>query len=215
MPENVDSAAGSAKEARDRGTQAVLALRGKILNVLKADLHKAMGNAEIHSMITAFGLEIKDGKVVLNEDKLRYGKIIVMADADVDGSHIRILFFTFIWKFCPELIEKGYIYAAVPPLYRIIKGKSSFYIKDDTALAEYRKTHENEKYELRRFKGLGEQSVEELEESTMAPATRTLKRITMEDAAKASQMFNSLMGETVTFRKQFIEQNAWRANIDV
>ena len=210
-----DSAAGSAKEARDRNTQAILPVRGKILNVLKADLHKAMSNAEIQSMITAFGLEIKDGKIVLNEDKLRYGKIIIMADADVDGSHIRILFFTFIWKFCPELIEKGYIYAAVPPLYRVIKGTKSIYIKDDNALAEYRKKHSGEKYELRRFKGLGEQSVEELEESTMSPATRTLKQITMEDAIAASQVFNNLMGETVTLRKQFIEKNAWRANIDV
>lgn len=210
-----DSAAGSAKEARDRNTQAILPVRGKILNVLKADLHKAMSNAEIQSMITAFGLEIKDGKIVLNEDKLRYGKIIIMADADVDGSHIRILFFTFIWKFCPELIEKGYIYAAVPPLYRIIKGTKSIYIKDDNALAEYRKKHSGEKYELRRFKGLGEQSVEELEESTMSPTTRTLKQITMEDAIAASQVFNNLMGETVTLRKQFIEKNAWRANVDV
>lgn len=213
--DNVDSAAGSAKEARDRNTQAILPVRGKILNVLKADLHKAMSNAEIQSMITAFGLEIKDGKIVLNEDKLRYGKIIIMADADVDGSHIRILFFTFIWKFCPELIEKGYIYAAVPPLYRVIKGTKSIYIKDDNALAEYRKKHSGEKYELRRFKGLGEQSVEELEESTMSPATRTLKQITMEDAIAASQVFNNLMGETVTLRKQFIEKNAWRANVDV
>ena len=210
-----DSAAGSAKEARDRNTQAILPVRGKILNVLKADLHKAMSNTEIQSMITAFGLEIKDGKIVLNEDKLRYGKIIIMADADVDGSHIRILFFTFIWKFCPELIEKGYIYAAVPPLYRVIKGTKSIYIKDDSALAEYRKKHSGEKYELRRFKGLGEQSVEELEESTMSPATRTLKQITMEDAIAASQVFNNLMGETVTLRKQFIEKNAWRANVDV
>ena len=210
-----DSAAGSAKEARDRNTQAILPVRGKILNVLKADLHKAMSNAEIQSMITAFGLEIKDGKIVLNEDKLRYGKIIIMADADVDGSHIRILFFTFIWKFCPELIEKGYIYAAVPPLYRVIKGTKSIYIKDDNTLAEYRKKHSGEKYELRRFKGLGEQSVEELEESTMSPATRTLKQITMEDAIAASQVFNNLMGETVTLRKQFIEKNAWRANVDV
>lgn len=132
-----------------------------------------------------------------------------------DGSHIRILFFTFIWKFCPELIEKGYIYAAVPPLYRVIKGTKSIYIKNDNALVEYRKKHSGEKYELRRFKGLGEQSVEELEESTMSPATRTLKQITMEDAIAASQVFNNLMGETVTLRKQFIEKNAWRANVDV
>lgn len=125
------------------------------------------------------------------------------------------MFFTFIWKFCPNLIKKGYIYAAVPPLYRIIRGKSSLYIKDDNALAEYRQKHSGEKYELRRFKGLGEQSVEELAESTMAPATRVLKQITMDDVIAANQVFNDLMGETVTLRKQFIEKNAWRANIDV
>lgn len=147
-----DSAAGSAKEARDRNTQAVLPIRGKILNVLKADLSKAMANEEIKSMIIGFGLQIQNNKIVLDENKLRYGKIIIMSDADVDGEHIRCLFLTFIWKFCPELITKGYIYAAVPPLYRIIKGKTSFYIKDDTALEEYRKKNPGT-YELRRFKG--------------------------------------------------------------
>lgn len=209
-----DSAAGTAKEARDRGTQAILPVRGKILNTLKCDLNKAMANAEIQSMITAFGLEIKDGKIHLNEDKLRYGKIIIMADADVDGSHIRILFFTFIWKFCPELIEKGYIYAAVPPLYRIIQGKKSFYLKDDAALENFRKTATGN-YEVRRFKGLGEQSVDELAESTMDPEERILKRITMDDAAAAAMTFTSLMGEAVTPRKQFIEANALKARVDV
>ena len=209
-----DSAAGTAKEARDRGTQAILPVRGKILNTLKCDLHKAMSNAEIQGMITAFGLEIKDNKITLNEDKLRYGKIIIMADADVDGSHIRILFFTFIWKFCPELIEKGYIYAAVPPLYRIIQGKKSFYLKDDAALEEFRKTA-NSSYEVRRFKGLGEQNAEELAESTMEPGNRILKQITMDDAIAASMTFNNLMGESATLRKKFIEENAFRANIDV
>lgn len=209
-----DSAAGTAKEARDRGTQAILPVRGKILNTLKCDLNKAMGNAEIQGMITAFGLEIKDNKITLNEDKLRYGKIIIMADADVDGSHIRILFFTFIWKFCPELIEKGYIYAAVPPLYRIIQGKKSFYLKDDAALEEFRKTAITN-YEVRRFKGLGEQNAEELAESTMEPGNRILKQITMEDAQAAAQTFNSLMGESATLRKKFIEENAFRANLDI
>ena len=147
-----DSAAGTAKEARDRNTQAILPVRGKILNVLKCDLHKALGNAEIQSMITAFGLEIKDNKIVFHEEKLRYGKIIIMADADVDGSHIRILFFTFIWKFCPELIQKGYVYAAVPPLYRIVQGKKSFYLKDEQALAKFKLTSTTN-YEVRRFKG--------------------------------------------------------------
>lgn len=209
-----DSAAGTAKEARDRGTQAILPVRGKILNTLKCDLHKAMSNAEIQGMITAFGLEIKDNKIILNEDKLRYGKIIIMADADVDGSHIRILFFTFIWKFCPELIEKGYVYAAVPPLYRIIQGKKSFYLKDDAALEEYRKTATGN-YEVRRFKGLGEQNAEELAESTMEPGNRILKQITMDDAQAAAMTFTSLMGESSTSRKKFIEENAFRANLDI
>ena len=210
-----DSAAGSAKEARDRDTQAILPIRGKILNVLKADLTKAMGNEEIKSMIIGFGLQIQNNKIILDESKLRYGKIIIMADADVDGDHIRCLFLTFIWKFCPELIEKGYIYAAVPPLYRILKGKTSFYLKDDAALADYRAKNPGGGYELRRFKGLGEQSIDELAESTMAPATRTLKQITMEDATAAANVFNSLMGESATLRKKFIEENAFRAQIDV
>ena len=210
----MDSAAGTAKEARDRARQAILPVRGKILNTLKCDLHKAMSNAEIQGMITAFGLEIKDNKVVLNEEKLRYGKIIIMADADVDGSHIRILFFTFIWKFCPELIQKGYIYAAVPPLYRIIQGKKSFYLKDDAALEEFRKTAKSG-YEVRRFKGLGEQNAEELAESTMETGNRILKQITMEDALAATTTFNSLMGESAILRKKFIEENAFRANLDI
>ena len=173
-----------------------------------------MANEEIKSMIIGFGLQVQNNKVILDESKLRYGKIIIMADADVDGDHIRCLFLTFIWKFCPELIQKGYVYAAVPPLYRIIRGKSSIYIKDDAALADYRAKNTGS-YELRRFKGLGEQSVEELAESTMAPATRTLKLITMEDANAASNTFNSLMGESATMRKKFIEENAFRAKIDI
>ena len=146
------SAAGSTKEARDRSTQAVLPIRGKILNVLKADLHKAMQNAEINAMIDAFGLEIKDNKVIIDETKLRYGKIIITADADVDGAHIRTLFLTFIWKFAPDLLEKGYIYAAVPPLYKITQGTNIQYLKDDAALEEFRKNCKKN-YELGRMKG--------------------------------------------------------------
>ena len=208
------SAAGSTKEARDRGTQAVFQLRGKILNVLKADLHKALQNKEISGMIDAFGLEVKDGKVVLDEAKLRYGKIIITADADVDGSHIRILFLTFIWKFCPELIEKGYIYAAVPPLYKITMGTNIKYLKDDVALEAFRKST-SKKFELGRMKGLGEMDPPEMEETVMNPKTRTLKQITMDDATEVAKTFMSLMGESVGPRKSFIEDNAWRANIDV
>ena len=208
------SAAGSAKEARDRGTQAILPVRGKILNTLKTDLHKALQNQEINSMIDAFGLEIKDSKVIVDESRLRYGKIIITADADVDGSHIRILFLTFIWKFAPWLIEKGYIYAAVPPLYKVTMGTKFKYLKDDAALEEFRK-QTTRAFELGRMKGLGEMSAEELAETVMNPETRTLKQITMEDLEEASSTFINLMGESVTNRKKFIEENAWRANVDV
>lgn len=146
------SAAGSTKEARDRTLQAVLSVRGKILNTLKVDLHKALENAEISAMIDAFGLEVKDGKVIVDESKLRYGKIIITADADVDGSHIRVLFLTFIWKFAPELLKRGYIYAAVPPLYRATIGTKSTYLRDDAALEKFRK-ETSRAFELGRMKG--------------------------------------------------------------
>ena len=209
-----ESAAGSAKEARDRTKQAIFQLRGKVLNVLKVDLHKALQNKEIDGMINAFGLEVKDGKVVVDESKLRYGKFIITADADVDGSHIRILFLTFIWKFAPELIEKGYIYAAVPPLYKATMGTKIQYIKDDAALEEFRKKT-SKKFDLGRMKGLGEMDYEELAETVFDPEIRTLKQITMEDVNAVAKTFIELMGESVTGRKKFIEENAWRANIDV
>ena len=209
-----ESAAGSAKEARDRTKQAIFQLRGKVLNVLKVDLHKALQNKEIDGMINAFGLEVKDDKVVVDENKLRYGKFIITADADVDGSHIRILFLTFIWKFAPELIEKGYIYAAVPPLYKATMGTKIQYIKDDAALEAFRKST-SKKFDLGRMKGLGEMDYEELAETVMSEETRTLKQITMEDMNAASKVFIELMGESVTGRKKFIEENAWRANVDV
>jgi len=208
------SAAGSTKEARDRGTQAVFQLRGKPLNVLKCDLHKALQNKEINGMVDAFGLEVKDGKIIVDESKLRYGKFIITADADVDGSHIRVLFLTFIWKFCPDLLDKGYIYAAVPPLYKVTMGTKIQYLKDDPALEAFRKTN-TKKFELGRMKGLGEMDPEEMAETVMNPNTRTLKQITMEDAASVANVFMSLMGESVTPRKKFIEDNAERANIDV
>lgn len=208
------SAAGTTIEARDRNTQAVFQLRGKILNVLKTDLHKALQNKEISGMIDAFGLEVKDGKVIVDESKLRYGKIIITADADVDGSHIRVLFLTFIWKFCPELIEKGYIYAAVPPLYKATYGTNIKYLVNDAALAEFRAGMKRS-FDLGRMKGLGEMNPDEMAETVMDSKTRILKQITMEDAAAVAQTFMSLMGESVTPRKKFIEENSWRANIDV
>lgn len=208
------SAAGSTKEARNRTTQAVFPVRGKILNVLKADLHKAMQNAEIDGMINAFGLEVKDGKVVVDESKLRYGKIVITADADVDGSHIRALFLTFIWKFAPELIEKGYIYAAVPPLYKITQGTKIQYLKDDAALEQFRKTTKRS-FDLGRMKGLGEMDPSEMAETVMNPETRTLKQITMDNAEETAKMFLNLMGESTAPRKKFISENADKANIDV
>ena len=199
------SAAGSTKEARNRTTQAVFPVRGKILNVLKADLHKALQNAEINGMVDAFGLEIKDGKVIVDESKLRYGKIVITADADVDGSHIRALFLTFIWKFAPELIQKGYIYAAVPPLYKVTMGTKIQYLKDDAALEAFRKST-SKSFELGRMKGLGEMDPHEMAETVMNPETRTLKQITMDDAEGAARVFLSLMGESVDPRKKFIEE---------
>lgn len=209
------SAAGSTIEARDRATQAVFQLRGKILNVLKTDLHKALQNKEISGMIDAFGLEVKDGKVIIDENKMRYSKIIITADADVDGSHIRILFLTFIWKFCPDLLTKGYIYAAVPPLYKITQGTKITYLKNDAALNAFRTQNNGKKFELGRMKGLGEMDPDEMAETVMNPETRTLKLITMEDAEMVAKTFISLMGEAVDPRKKFISENSWRANIDV
>ena len=207
------SAAGSTKEARDRNTQAVFQLRGKMLNVLKTDLHKALQNKEISGLVDAFGLEVKNNKIIVDESKLRYGKIIITADSDVDRSHIRVLFLTFIWKFCPELLEKGYIYAAVPPLYKATIGTKIYYLKDDQALGNFRKTHL--KFELNRHKGLGEMDPEEMAETVMSKESRTLKQISMEDAEYVAKTFMNLMGESVTPRKKFIEDNAERANIDV
>ena len=208
------SAAGSTKEARDRNTQAVFQLRGKMLNVLKTDLHKALQNKEISGLVDAFGLEVKNNKIVVDETKLRYGKIIITADADVDGSHIRVLFLTFIWKFCPELLEKGYVYAAVPPLYKATMGTKIQYLKDDAALEEFRK-NTSHSFELGRMKGLGEMDPEEMAETVMSKESRTLKQISMEDAEEVAKIFMSLMGESVNLRKEFITKNAIRANVDI
>lgn len=185
-----------------------------MLNVLKTDLHKALQNKEISGLVDAFGLEVKNNKIIVDETKLRYGKIIITADADVDGSHIRVLFLTFIWKFCPELLEKGYIYAAVPPLYKATMGTKIQYLKDDAALDEFRKKT-SRSFDLGRMKGLGEMDPEEMAETVMSKESRTLKQISMEDAEEVAKTFMNLMGESVTPRKKFIEDNAERANIDV
>ena len=210
-----DSAAGTAKTARCRRTQAILPLRGKILNVEKAELSKAMANAEIKSMITAFGLQINGNQITVDEDKLRYKKIIIMTDGDVDGSHIRILLLTFLWKFARDLITKGYVYCAMPPLYKVTKGKDNTYLLDDNALAQYKAKYPGAALTVSRFKGLGEMNAEQLEETTMNKENRILKQITVSDMTIVERVVQCLMGDSVSLRKQFIEENAREAQVDL
>ncbi|MGI6200536.1 MAG: DNA topoisomerase (ATP-hydrolyzing) subunit B [Christensenellales bacterium] len=200
-----DSAGGSAKQGRDRRFQAILPLRGKILNVEKARLDRILTNAEIRAMITAFGAGIEDE---FDESKLRYDKIICMTDADVDGSHIRILLLTFFYRYMRPLIENGHVYIAQPPLYRAVKGKKETYLYDDPALARYFEENGKEGVTLNRYKGLGEMNYEQLWETTMDPDNRVMLRVTMEDAVAADLIFDMLMGERVGPRKEFIEANA-------
>ena len=209
-----DSAGGTAKEARDRNTQAILPVRGKILNTLKCDLHKALGNQEIQSMITAFGLEIKDNKVILNEDKLRYGKIIMCCDADPDGEAIKNLLLTCFWWLCPELVMNGHVYAAIPPLFRITTKKNEYiYLRDAAALDDYKEKHAGEKYAVNRNKGLGEQDADELEECLLNPKTRNVEQIVVEDKAEASKLLEILMGPSVPPRKEYVLKYAEDARV--
>lgn len=200
-----DSAGGTAKTGRDRRFQAILPLRGKILNVEKVRIHRALENEEIKSMITAFGCNIGED---FNESKLRYNKIIIMTDADVDGSHIRILMLTFFFRYMKPLIETGHVYIAQPPLYKITKGKQILYFYDDAALDAYYAENGRKSGDLQRFKGLGEMNDVQLWETTMSPETRTLVQVTMEDAVRANEIFTILMGEEPELRRQFIEENA-------
>lgn len=202
-----DSAGGSAKEGRDRKTQAILPLRGKILNVEKTRLDKMLQNAEIRSMITAFGAGID---VEFDESKLRYHKIICMTDADVDGSHIRTLLLTFFFRHMPQLISGGYVYAAQPPLFKVTltRTKQVHYCYSDEELNQFLDSINRQNYEVARYKGLGEMSSQQLFETTMDPETRILKRVTMKDAIAADQIFTVLMGDEVEPRRQFIEENA-------
>ena len=209
-----DSAAGNLKLARNNATQAILPVRGKILNTQKATLEKIKKNAEIMTMIEAFGLKAdpKTMKLTYEEGDLRYGKIIIMSDGDVDGSHIKNLFYTFIWNFCPQLIEEGYIYAGVPPLYKITEGKDKYiYLKNDEALEEYRKTHKGKKYIVNRLKGLGELSVEETEETLADPEQRIIKQITVNDIKETDRLFDILMGAGVIGRKEYIKKHSEEA----
>ena len=200
-----DSAGGSAKQGRDRRFQAILPLRGKILNVEKAPLHRVLENEEIKAMITAFGCGIN---AEYDESKLRYNRIICMTDADVDGSHIRILMLTFLFRFMRPLIENGHVFIALPPLYKITKGKQEQYFYDDDSLNAYYEEFGRKSGELQRYKGLGEMNPEQLWETTMDPQHRTLLKVTMEDAIEADRLFSILMGEQPELRREFIEQNA-------
>ena len=216
-----DSAGGSAKQGRERTFQAILPLRGKILNVEKAQEHKIYENEEIKNMITAMGVSFgteEDAKA-LNLEKLRYHKIIIMTDADVDGSHIRTLILTFFFRYMRELIEKGYLYIAQPPLYLVKKGKEERYAWAEeerlAAVKELAKGGKEDNVGVQRYKGLGEMNPEQLWETTMNPEHRNLKQVTIESAAQADHIFSMLMGDEVGPRREFIERNAKYAKVDV
>ena len=201
-----DSAGGSAKTGRDRFFQAILPLRGKILNVEKVRIDRALSNNEIKSMITAFGCGYGDE---FNIDKLRYHRIVCMTDADVDGAHIRILMLTFFYRYMRPLIEKGYVYIAMPPLYKVTKNKKEYYVYDDVELEKLlQEIGRDPKPEIQRYKGLGEMSSEQLWQTTMNPETRTMMRVSVQDAMAADEMMSLLMGDRVEPRKEFIEENA-------
>ena len=216
-----DSAGGTAKQGRDRHTMAILPLRGKILNVEKALEHKIYENEEIKNMFTALGVRIAEnetGERVLNIDNLRYHKIIIMCDADVDGSHITTLILTFFFRYMRPLIEKGYIYVAQPPLYMVKKGKQFRYCWNDEereeAVAAYSNGKEDNSVKIQRYKGLGEMNAEQLWETTMDPDTRIIKQVHIEDAFESDRIFSMLMGDEVPPRRAFIEANAKYANVD-
>ena len=208
-----DSASANLKQARDNEFQAVMPVRGKILNTQKATLDKIQKNAEIMSMIQAFGLDIdlKTMKVTYHPDRIRYGKIIIMSDADVDGAHIKNLFYTFIWNFCPQLVQDGYIYAGVPPLYKVTMAKKYYYLKDDAALEQFKKEHPNKSITVNRFKGLGELDPDETEETLIDPNNRIIKQVTVEDVTAADKLFDDLMGTAVTPRKAYIKEHSKEA----
>ena len=215
-----DSAGGSAKQGRDRSFQAILPLRGKILNVEKAMPHRIFESEEIKNIYTALGVTIgtEEDSKALNIEKLRYHKIVIMTDADVDGSHISTLILTFFFRYMPELINKGYVYIATPPLYLIKKGKTERYCWTEEERAQITKELSSDGSDkglhIQRYKGLGEMNPEQLWSTTMDPAHRTLRQITIENGAEADYVFSMLMGDEVGPRREFIEQNATYANID-
>ena len=205
-----DSAGGSAKQGRDAKTQAILPLRGKILNVEKARTHRIFENQEIRSMITAFGCGIQED---VDVSKLRYHKIVIMTDADVDGSHICTLMLTFLYRFMKPVIEGGYVYIAQPPLYKVQKGKKIAYAYKEQEIDQLREEFKDG-YKVQRYKGLGEMDAEQLWETTMDPHHRVLKRVTIDDAMEADSVFDMLMGEDVEPRREYIQENAVYANLD-
>ena len=216
-----DSAGGTAKQGRDRLFQAIMPLRGKILNVEKAMHHKIFENEEIKNIYTALGVRIgtEEDSKALNLEKLRYHKIIIMCDADVDGSHIETLILTFFFRFMKELVELGYIYIATPPLYQVKKGTKSNYAWDDNQrdllIQQMKGAGAESSVGVQRYKGLGEMNAEQLWDTTMNPEFRTLRQVTIENAAECDQVFSMLMGDEVPPRRAFIERNAKYAKIDV
>ena len=215
-----DSAGGTAKQGRDRNFQAILPLRGKILNVEKAMQHKAFENEEIKNMYTALGVTIgtEEDERALNMEKLRYHKIIIMCDADVDGSHIATLILTFFFRYMRELVEAGYLYIAAPPLYLVKKGAKQEYCwndnQRDSAILKLKGEGKESSVGVQRYKGLGEMNAEQLWETTMDPSFRTLRQVTIDNAAEADRIFSMLMGDEVPPRREFIEKNAKYAKID-
>ena len=208
-----DSAGGSAKQGRDRHSQAILPLRGKILNVEKSRLDKILSSDEIKNMITAFGCNVGND---FNLDKVRYHKIVIMTDADVDGAHIRTLLLTFFFRYMRPLIDNGYVYVAQPPLYKVKKQKKEHYVYSDKELNTLLDEIGRQGVELQRYKGLGEMNAEQLWDTTMDPETRTLLQVSVEDASLADEVFSMLMGDKVAPRKEFIEENAkYVRNLDI
>ncbi|MGB3525093.1 MAG: DNA topoisomerase (ATP-hydrolyzing) subunit B [Flavobacteriales bacterium] len=216
-----DSAGGTAKQGRNREFQAILPLRGKILNVEKAMVHKIYENEEIRNIYTALGVHIgtEEDSKALNMDKLRYHKVIIMCDADVDGSHIQTLILTFYYRYMKELIENGYVYIATPPLYAVKKGKEHVYCwtdeERDRVIERMRGASKDASVHVQRYKGLGEMNAEQLWETTMNPETRTLRQVTIENGGEADRIFSMLMGDEVPPRREFIEKNAVYAKLDV
>jgi len=216
-----DSAGGTAKQGRDRMFQAIMPLRGKILNVEKAMQHKIFDNEEIKNIYTALGVTVgtEEDERALNLTKLRYHKVVIMCDADVDGSHIETLILTFFFRHMKDLIENGYVYIATPPLYQVKKGQRAIYAwnddERDRLIAEFRGNSQSDSgIHVQRYKGLGEMNAEQLWETTLNPENRTLRQVTIENAAGADHVFSMLMGDDVPPRRKFIEDNAKYANID-